>query len=137
MRPPPPLAHVGQDGADELERPADVRGEHPLEVVAALALERPDRDDAGVVDQHVDAAEVVADLADEPPHVVGVRHVAGGGEGVGRAAVYELLAGLAQLVLVAGAQGDAAAGVGELAADLQAQTAAAAGDEGDLAGQLE
>src|SRR5215211_823595 len=58
------------------ERAAQVHGEHLVEVLARELLGGPGDLDAGVVDEHVDAAEAVDRLADHLHDVVLLGHVA-------------------------------------------------------------
>src|SRR5581483_1832174 len=75
-----PAAAAGQHVREHSQGGIDGAPEHHvhgfLVVGRPLVLERPDRDGAGIVDQHVDAAEVVNDFADHAVHVVVAGYIA-------------------------------------------------------------
>ena len=62
--PRPLLAHDGQDGAGDVHRAEQVRLNLLLELLWRQLLEEARKEVAGVVDEHVDAAEAV----DRGPH---------------------------------------------------------------------
>ena len=72
------LAHRGRGGARAAERRAEVDREHVVEALVGALVEGHQRrrsGDGGVVDQHVDAAELGHAVGDEPPAGVAVGEV--------------------------------------------------------------
>ena len=75
------LDHVGPCGPGGVERPDDVDGEVLLEVVHVGVGEAGPSDDAGVVDQDVEAPELLDGRIDERLRARGGGHVAVVGDG--------------------------------------------------------
>ena len=90
----------------------------------------------GVVDEHVDAAEALDDRVDQPIAVVPATDVRGDRERL-TAGRLDLAGERVAGVLLAAADDDGRAALGEREAHLAPEAAAAAGDDGDLAGQVE
>ena len=110
-------------------------GHRLLEVFERHLFERPDLDDARVVDEHVHAAEMARHHLDEFPDLRAVGHVAREGEGA-RPAPFEVTSRALKLRRVARADGDVRALFGELAREHKPQSARAARDEHGLAAQV-
>ena len=53
------LAHDGQDGAGDVHRADQARGDLPVHLLGRELLEEARVEAGGVVDEHVDAAEAV------------------------------------------------------------------------------
>src|SRR3954470_5552099 len=87
-----------------------------------------DLDDAGVVHQHVDGAEVALDARDHLGDVVRIRDVAGVSANASAAAA-KIFFGALQCIGVASADGDASALTRELTREFQSQPTRAAGDQ--------
>jgi len=130
------LLELGQEGDQAVDHPAVVDAHDPVEIGVAGLVGGAEHADAGVIDQHIDLAEV------------GLDRVGGAGEGgaVGdveldeqrrlAAVVGEPLGGPRPLILAAIGDGDAHAGVAERPGDAEADARGPAGDEGDLAGPV-
>ena len=136
MRLAPRAAHVRQRRQDREERPPEVRRHRLLEVVDGHVLERPDLDDAGVVDEHVDAAPVVDDASDRALDLVAIGDVAGDRRDLA-ALPLDVGRGTLELLLVAGGEHHVRPGARELARHRQAEAARAAEDHDGLAGELD
>ena len=94
------------------------------------------RRDAGVVDEHVDAAEVAVDVLDQPVELLPVPDVAGVGAraaAVGAQRGGDLVAGVG----LAADDDDLGAGLREPARDREPEPAGPAGDDGDAVGKVE
>ena len=95
------------------------------------------RRDAGVVDEHVDAAEVAVDVLDQPVELLPVPDVAGVGRSrlaaLGAQRGGDLVAGVG----LAADDDDLGAGLREAARDREPEPAGSAGDHGDAAGEVE
>ncbi len=100
-----------------------------------LVLNGPDLDDTGVVDEDIDAAEVVVSLVDK---VLGLRRIGeihGHEEDVGGASgalIEESLATAVEFVVVSGGEDEAATGAAEAVGESEAETTGAAGYDDDL-----
>ena len=92
--------------------------------------------DAGVVDQHVDPAELRHRRVDERLALVGVGDVGGHGEHPA-AGVADQLGGLLEAVGPAGAEHHVGAGLGQPLRERDPEAAGGAGDDRDLAVQPE
>ena len=92
--------------------------------------------DAGVVDQHVDPAELRHRRVDERLALVGVGDVGGHGEHLA-AGVPDQLRGLLEAVGPPGAEHHVGPGLGQPLRERDAEPAGGAGDDGDLAVQPE
>jgi hypothetical protein len=115
MRPAPGAAHVRRGGEHGVQRRPEV-GAHRLVVVGERhLLGRPHLDDAGVVDEEPDLAELLAHDGHHVAHLRGVADVARHADHVALAAAarhgtrHELLARARQRLGVAGADGHAGA----------------------------
>ena len=108
-------------GLRDERRPEHVRAPDGLERVGIDLEQRGDVARAGVVDEHVEPAEGLARLGDDP---LGVgRHVAYDGDGT------DLGRGFLERLGRAADDGDLGAGVAERAGDGEADAGRAAGDE--------
>src|SRR5262249_11907728 len=131
----PALDHRRNQGEGGVDR-APERDVHSfVEVVNGLRRKRPHGNDAGVVDQDVDASEMAARYGDEMFHFFGLADVAGGGADLG-AQPFHLLARASEFAPVASAQNQVAALARELLRQRQAQAARAAGNEHSLAAEV-
>ncbi len=129
--------HAGEGGLDGVEGGVEVGVHGAVEGFERLVFEGADLDDAGVVDEDVEAAEAGVGLLDDVCGLRGVGEVGGdeedvvcGGDGSG----FEegcLCAG--ELVGVAGGEDEAGAGFAEAMRESEAEAAGAAGDEDDVA----
>ena len=135
--PPPGLHHPLADQRGEPERPLEVDGDHLVEeLLGDVAEALVDRRDAGVVDEHVDAAEVAIDVLDQPVELLPVPDVAGVGAraaAVGAQRGGDLVAGVG----LAADDDDLGAGLREAARDREPEPAGSAGDDGDAVGKVE
>ena len=137
MRPAPWRRMCGSAAIDHVERPPEMR-RHRIFVVGELhVIERADLDDAGVVDQHVDARRTA-----RPPGrsrrsaSCAARTSAGDRQHLGeRLARLDVVGRALQLLFVAGDQREPGAFVGQLARQDEAQSARPAGDDDRLAGE--
>jgi hypothetical protein len=113
-----------------------VRRHRFLEVGDGHVLEWSDLDDAGVVDQHVDAAAVVHDPADGPLDLGAIEDVALDG-GDAAALLLDIGGRTLELLLVTGGQHDVGAGRSELPRHRQAEAARPADDGHRLASEVD
>jgi len=129
---------VGQRGLGGVESGEEVGGHGAAVGVERLIFYRAYFDDAGVVNQDVDAAEVADGVVDEHDGLIWVSEIGGDEEDVfGEcygAAFEEGLAGGIQFVDVAGGQNEFGPGAGVAFGQGEAEAAGASGDEDDLAG---
>ena len=95
-----------------------------------------ERRHAGVVDQHVDLAEMSVNRVDQPVYLIPVADVAAMGESAPAERLDLLRHGLARIGLAAGDR-DIGAGRRETQRHFPSHTAAAAGDQDDLAGHID
>ena len=114
----------------------EVDVDHLAEVVGRLLGRGDGRPDAGVVDQHVDAAQVLHRLVDERLAAVGVRDVRAHGDGAPAGGLDEL-ARVLELLDAAGAEGDVRAGLGEGLGERDAEAGRGPGDDGDFSFEAE
>ena len=127
--------HHRQDGQRRVDD-APVHDVHQRVVVVDAHRRRgADFDDAGVVDQDVDAAKRLHRRFDQVRDLIGTGHVAHDRHHRRRSQSRQFLGCLAQFTLFAGADHDPATGAGELAGDVETESARAAGDDGDLSFQ--
>ena len=131
------LEHAGEGGANGVEGGVKVGVHGALEGDERLVFDGSDLDDAGVVDEDIEAAEVGEGLVDE---VAGLRRIGEVGAdeqdvlgGLDGAGIEEGLAGAGELILVAGGEDEAIAGATEAVGESEAETAGAAGDDDGLA----
>jgi len=103
-----------------------------------LVFYGPDFDDAGVIDEHVDAAEVADGVVDEHGGLDGVGEVGGDEEdvvgGFDGSAVQEGVASSGELFKVACSEDEFGSGSGVALGESEAEAAGTSGDEDDLAG---
>ena len=133
-----PVAHHRRDLLAHAQWALEIHREDLAPVVEGhLAHRHRRRVDAGVVDQHVDTAEPVDDLLDEPGDGVPVTDVAGEGEHLGAGGGPDLLGHLVAQLLLAGADHDLGAGRGQSLDHGPADALGGAGDDGHLAGEVE
>jgi len=122
----------GVEGGEEVGLHGAVVG------VGGLVFEGADLDDSGVVDEEVDAAEGTDGGFDETCGLGLVGEVAGDEEDVvfvgDAAALQQVDAGMFEFVSVAGGEDEFEAGAPEAMGDGEAESAGAAGDDGDLGG---
>ncbi len=128
--------HVRQRRQRRVERAPEVGGHRILEVVDGHVLERPDLDDAGVVDQHVDAAAIVGDPLDGPLDLRPIAEVALDRRGLA-AQRLDVGGGPLELLFVARGQDDVRALGRERPRHRQAESARPAGDEHGRAGEVD
>ena len=64
--PAPPGNHVRDHGSRDVEHAHDIRVEHRLQLLRSQQTQKVITDDAGIVDQHVDAPAPLDDLAQPP-----------------------------------------------------------------------
>ena len=110
----------------------EVDVDHPPELLRRLARGGHGGADAGVVDQHVDAAELAHGLLDHARAVLGLGDVGGDGDAAA-AERLDALGGLLEPLGAAGADRDVGAGFGEAGGERGAEPGGGAGDDGDLA----
>ncbi len=129
---------VWDGGVDGVEGGEEVGLHGAVVGVDGLVAEGADLDDAGVVDEDVEAAEGAEGLVDEAVALGGVGEVAGDEEDVvfvgDVAGVEEFVAGEFEFVGVACGEGEFEAGAAEAVGEREAEAAGSAGDDGDLAG---
>ena len=94
------------------------------------------RTDPGVVDQHVDVAELLHRQRDQVGARLRVGHIGAVGQRLAAGAL-DQRRGVGQPVHAASAQRDVGAGLGERLRERDAQPAGGAGDDGDLAVESE
>jgi len=129
------LEDAGEGGQDGVEGTEEVSVHGALEGDEGLVFNGPDFDDSGVVDEDIDAAEVVVGLVDK---VLGLRRIGeihGDEEDVGGASgafVEKSLATAVEFVVVAGGEDEAATGATEAVSQSEAETTGAARDDDDL-----
>ena len=121
--PPPRVAHLARTRARQEERPADVRGDHLVELVVGHLEQRPVAHAPGVVDQHVEAAERAERGADRAAGELRVAHIARHGDRVG-----QLVGELAQRRLAARGDHEPRTGRGQRAGVGGAEPGRRAGD---------
>jgi hypothetical protein len=107
-----------------------------LEIFALHVFERPDFDDARVIDQNVDLAKALESLLDSRLNLRAIEQVAGGREHV-TAAGRELGFGTREFVRVTGQNGNASALFANLARNRQAKSARTSGDQHDFVSERE
>ena len=133
------VEHVRDGGADGVQGGKEVGLHGAVVGFGGLVFEGADFDDAGVVDEEVEAAEGadgvfdeagalggVGEVAVDEEDVVLVEHVAGAKEAVAREF---------EVVGVAGGEHEFHAGSSELLREGEAEAAGASGDDGYLAGE--
>src|SRR5262249_24340230 len=119
-----------------IERPPEMNVHGVDEVLAFHMLQGADLDDAGVVDQDIDAAVTVDDLRHGLFDLLGLAHVAF--ERRHRpAARHEFGGDVWQLIALAGNHDDSGALAREAAHELQAETARPAGDQHRPAAEID
>ncbi len=128
-------AHMGQRCPGDIERGEEVHPHGVFEDLQRLGFERADVDDAGVVDEDVDAAEAGDGLCDQAlallrPGQIGSDEVKVPGAEMGKAGE-EVRLGLLQFFEVAGGEHQADGVLGEASRDGQAQASGASGDNDD------
>jgi hypothetical protein len=103
-----------------------------------LVFDGADFDDAGVVDEDVDAAEVADGVVDEHDGLGGVGEVGGDEKdvvgGLDGSAIEEGVAGGDEFFYVAGVEDEPGPGAAVAFGESEAEAAGAAGDQDDLAG---
>ena len=128
--------HVGQYRLCGMDGGEEVGGHGSAVGGDGLVFDGADLDDAGVVDEDVDVAEVGDCVFDEAGGLGGVGEVGGDDEDVvGRAdgaAAEEGVAGGGELVVVAGSEDELGSGAAVSLGKGEAKAAGAAGDEDDL-----
>lgn len=127
---------VGQGGVGGVEGSEEIDGHGAVVGGEGLVFDGADFDDAGVVDEDVDAAEVGDGVVDEVGGLAGVGEVGGDEEdvvwGADGVALEERAAGAREFLLVAGREDEAGTGAGVTLGEGQAEAAGAAGDDDDL-----
>ena len=130
-------AHLRGGGLDAEERAADVDVEDALELRRRHVLEQEVREDAGVVDEHVEPAERSTAVVDEPVDVVSRPRCRPAAETTDRPSRGEALARGFEPVRAPVGEHDGGARLGEPARAREAEALRRAGDERDLAAQVE
>jgi hypothetical protein len=95
-------------------------------------LDRRRLDHAGVVDDDVDLAEVLADAVDRALHFVGMTHITGDGHHRRRPGRSQPLGRGAQFVIISGQQGERRALACEAHGQGEPEAARSPGDENDV-----
>jgi len=129
--------HHPPDGLAAQEDAGQVHVDDLLPAAQRRVLDGVGPGRAGVVHQHVDAAEAVAGLGDEAGHVVGGGDVAGEPRAAHAALALEVGGGPLAALAVASADDDVRAQLGERVGHLQADAGGAAGDDRDAAVEVE
>ena len=129
---------VRERRVDGVKGGEEVRGHGALVGGEGLVFHRAYFDDAGVVDEDVDAAEVADGVVDEHGGLGGVGEVGGDEEdvvgGLDGSAIEEGAAGADELFDIAGGQDEFGSGAAIALGQGKAEAAGAAGDEDHLAG---
>ncbi|GAC1357916.1 MAG: hypothetical protein NVSMB3_04780 [Acidobacteriaceae bacterium] len=125
-------------GLDRAQGAEKVKLHGALEGGEGLVFDGADLDDACVVDENVDAAEVLEGEIDEGFGLRWTGEVCGDEKDVvgcrDGTLIKEGLAGAGELVRVAGGEDEAAAGATETMGESEAETSGAAGDDDDGSG---
>jgi len=131
------VKQMRERGVGGVECGKEVGGHGSTVGVEGLVFDGADFDDAGVVDENVDVAEVADGVIDEHGGLVGVgevgrdeEDVVGGLDGV---AFEQGFAGLGEFFDVAGGEDETGAGASVALCQGETETAGAAGDEDDFA----
>ncbi len=128
--------HVGERGVGGVEGGEEVGGHGAAVGFEGLVLDGADLDDAGVVDEDVDAAEVVDGVVDEVDGLSGVGEVGGDEEdvvgGLDGLAFDEEVTGADELVEIAGGEDEFGSGAAEALGEGEAEAAGGPGDDDDL-----
>ena len=129
---------MGERGVGGVEGGEEVGGHGAAVGGDGLVFDGADFDDAGVVDEDVDAAEVADGVVDEHDGLGGVGEVGGDEEdvvgGLDGAAIEEGMAGGDELFDVAGGEDEFGSGAAVAFGEGETEAAGASGDEDDLAG---
>src|SRR4051794_3582943 len=129
------MHHVGQ----HRERGVDLCPEHHLhgffEIGESLGFNRPNGDDARIIDENIDDAKTLDHLAHHRIHFLLLPDVTNNGHDFGTGAC-EFLVGPFQGVGVPCAEYNFASLCGEFLCDGEAKSARAAGDERDLSAEI-
>jgi hypothetical protein len=127
---------VRESSVGGVERGEEVGGHGAAVGGEGLIFDGAYFDDAGVVDEDVDAAEVADGVVDEHDGLGGVGEVRGDEEdivgGVDGFAIEEGVAGGDKFVEVTGGENEPGAGAGVAFGECETEAAGAAGDEDDL-----
>ena len=128
--------HVREGGVGGVEGGEEVGGHGAAVGGEGLVFDGADLDDAGVVDEDVDAAEVLDGVIDEAGGLGGVGEVGGDEEdvvgGEDGSAFEEQMTGAGELFDVAGGEDEFGSGAAEALGDGEAEAARASGDDDDL-----
>src|SRR5882724_4328070 len=131
----PTRKHLRQHRQRGMDRPPEHHVHRFLKILQLLCKDRPDRNHAGVVHQHIDLAHMAAYGADEVVHLLRLAHVTWD-RADNSAQVFQLLPGACQFLLVAGADCDFRSELSELFCQRQPQTTRSAGNQNGLPAQL-
>lgn len=130
------VEHVRKRGLGGVDGGEEVGGHGSAIGGERLIFDRADFDDAGVVDEDVDVAEVGDGMLDEGGGLGGVGEVGWDDEnvvgGVDGAAAEEGVSGGAEFVVVAGGEDEFGPGAAVTVGKCEAKAAGASGDEDDL-----
>jgi hypothetical protein len=121
----------GQEADEAVDHAAEVDPHDPVVVVVARLVGRAEHRDAGVVDQHVDLAEVPLDLVCHFGEARAVGHVELAEQRLRVALAGEPLRGVRPVVLVAVAQRELHPGVGKRLRHAEPDPRHRAGNEGN------
>jgi len=128
--------HVGEDCVGGVEGGEEVGGHSAAVGGEGLVFDGADLDDAGVIDEDVDAAEVLDGMIDEAGGLGGVGEVGGDEEdvvgGEDGLALEEQMPGSGEFLDLAGGEDEFGAGSAEALGYGEAQAARASGDDYDL-----
>ena len=132
---------AGEAGLDGVERGVEVGVHGAMKGFERLVLEGADLDDAGVVDEDVEATEAGVGLVDEVLDLGEIGEVCRDEEdlvgGRDTAFLEESLLGVIELDGIAGGEHEAGSGPAEAAGEREAEAAGAAGDEDDVSGGVD
>jgi hypothetical protein len=131
---PAALPHVWDDIPHECERSPKMELHGAFKIFALHVLERTDFDDAGVVDQDVDRAEMADDVPDGCLDLLAVEQIAGNDRNIA-ASVDELVMRALKFIKITGEQGNAPAFRADLPRQHQSEAARSAGDQANLASE--
>ena len=136
--PPAVGLHSFADQRAETERPLEVHADDLVEqVLADVAQARVQRGHPGVVDQHVDPAELRVDRVDEPVAVVPSTDMRRHRQGTPTGLALDRASQLRARVELAARDHDVRAAPRQCQHHLATEAAAAAGDQRHLAGEVE
>ena len=130
-----PLEHAGQERVDPVQHAEDVHSEQPVPVFDLEVLHVAEDEDAGVVAQYVDRAELVVGRVGEGPHRREVGHIRVPHDRA-RAARRHLVGDRAARVLLDVSDHDVHPGAGQLEHDRAPDAAPASRDHRGLSRQV-